>query len=366
LKNPTDLDVISNHYRDSFSLLSPVPEESWKRALRWAAFADEFQLSDRLPAYLAAFRLLPEILWIGHTIPVRHDAIRRLGVAQATSTAVQTCINISNLHSAVEIMEQGLATIFQQMLQLTTDVDGLEPDQITKFRNLSSQLYTGTFSDSFSLVNDRNKLLEEIRKEPGNKYFLRPKPYKVLCHAAQGGPVITLNSHRNHCDAIIIVNSTSDPVHVPLPNVTLDALKSCREDLKQLLTRCNVRTRENSSSRLFGKREQFSYKPAQQCFADILDWLWVHVVAPIYESLALVSGKLLPYSAFTNIHCSYSMRFIAVDSGGYQLVNLQDSLYMQALQEIPSSIHTQQHWDLCWMHMPKQLPALHRGLLLLE
>jgi hypothetical protein len=57
--------------------------------------------------------VLPDILWIGHAIPVRHAAIHRLDIEQTTSTATKTCIKLSNLFSAVEILEQGMGTIFQ-------------------------------------------------------------------------------------------------------------------------------------------------------------------------------------------------------------------------------------------------------------
>jgi hypothetical protein len=237
-----DRAALQTHYNESFKLASSRPEISWWQALSWANFAWEFEPDDCIRAFNVAFNLLPEILWIGHSIPVRHDAVHRLDISGATSSAVQTCINLSQFHVAVEFLEQGLATIFQQMLQLNTDVDALPPDQAKKFLELSSKLYSGGFTDSpISIVEDRKKLLNDIRKQPGFEYFLRPKSCDVLCHAAQGGPVIILTSHEAHCDAIILPNPTSNPVHVPLSTVTLDLLKSQRVMLTDLLRYCNVR-----------------------------------------------------------------------------------------------------------------------------
>jgi hypothetical protein len=149
------------------------------------------------------------------------------------------------------MLEQGLATIFQQMLQLKTNVDGLSPHQAQNFLDLSSKLYSGTFTDPISIVEDRKKLLEEIRNQPGFEYFLHAKTYNVLCHASKGGPVIILTSHKDHCDAIILLNPSSEPVHVPLPTVTLELLKSQRDMLKDLLGHCNVRHRGNHHPREF-------------------------------------------------------------------------------------------------------------------
>lgn len=169
-------------------------------------FAEKSQSSFRVPAYRAAFALLPEILWIGHSIPVRHDAIRRLDIPDATSQAIHS---LSEFHAAVEFLEQGLATIFQQMLQLKTDVDVLPSDRAKDFRNLSSQLYGGRSAYPIKIVEDRKKLLEDIRKQPGFEYFLLPKSYNVLCHASKGGPVIILTSHKHHCTFSIRLQNRS-------------------------------------------------------------------------------------------------------------------------------------------------------------
>jgi tetratricopeptide (TPR) repeat protein len=293
LGNLKDLVEIHACSSESFKIPSSTPETSWQQALHWAYFAEEFQPSDCIPAFQAAFDLLPEILWIGHSISIQHDAMRRLNISDATSTAIRTCINLSQFHAAVEILEQGLATIFQQMLQLKTDVDALPQDQAGKLLDLSSQLHGGKTVNPISVVEDRNKLLQEIRKQPGFEHFLLPKFYNVLGRASQGGPVVILTSHKDHCDAIILPNPTSAPAHVPLPTVTLELLKSQRKMLKDLLGRCNVRNRgQSSSSRLFGQREDISKKPTQECFEDMLNWLWIHVVSPVYQVLQLVSPSM--------------------------------------------------------------------------
>ncbi|KAJ6542286.1 CHAT domain-containing protein [Mycena vulgaris] len=319
LRDSRDLHAVHTCYTESFKSSSSTPENSWKQALQWALFAEISQTSFCLPAYQEAFALLSEILWMGHSIPVRHDALRRLDIPNATSKAVQTCINLSELQAAVQFLEQGIATIFQQMLQLKTDVDLLPAEQAQTFSKLSSQLYIGTPPDPISVVENRKKLIQDIRKQPGLEYFLLPKSYNVLCHASQGGPIVILASHREHCDVIIILNPTSEPVHLPLPRVTLALLRSQREMLKDLLGRCHVRNRgESLSSRLFGQREPFSSKPTEECFQDMLNWLWTEIVEPVNQVLKLhgiINGRLwwLPTGGFTGLPlhaCPPTDRFI--------------------------------------------------------
>ncbi|KAJ7204893.1 CHAT domain-containing protein [Mycena rebaudengoi] len=278
-----DLEAIHRHYSDSFKFSPSSPETSWQQALQWASFAEESHicLASRNP-----------LAWTFHT---------------STSSAIRTCINQTNLHAAVEILEQGLATISQQMLQLKTEVDALPADQGEKLLALSSQLYSGILDNPVDIAADRNNLLAEIRKQSGFENFLRPKPYNVLCYASQVGPVVILTNHQDHCNGIIILNPTSEPVHVSLPAVTQEVLKSQGDELKELLGRCNVRNRgQSSSSRLFGHREQFLHKSVKECFEDMLNWLKTDVVAPIYEVLKLhgiSSGRLwwLPTGAFTGL-----------------------------------------------------------------
>ncbi|KAJ7364412.1 CHAT domain-containing protein [Mycena albidolilacea] len=202
-------------------------------------------------------------------------------------------------------MEQGLAMVYQQMLQLKTAVDELPSEQALAFQHLSRELYTEGSDPSMNLVNKRNDLIKDIRKQPGFEFFLHPKPYIVLCQASQGGPVIILNSHKNGCDAIILLNS-AEPVHVPL-DVTLKALESQKTLLQQLLGHCNVRIRgESESTRLFGRREGFTIKSSTECFEELLTWLWTSIVSPIYKMLDMHNihdGRLwwLPTGAFTGL-----------------------------------------------------------------
>ncbi|KAJ7656612.1 CHAT domain-containing protein [Mycena rosella] len=290
-REPRYLEAVHTHYLEFFESPTLTPEDVWATALDWASFAEEFQPSDCVTAYTAAFNLLPDLLWIGNSIPVRHEAIRRLEIGHKTSIAAKTCIDLSDLTTAVEIMEQGLATIFQQMLQLKTDANQLQPAQAESLRMISTQLYSGNSENQRGFAIERKDLLKEIHEQPGLEYFLLPKPYEVLRHASQGGPIVILNSHEDSCDGIIILDPTSSPIHVSLPNTTLEILQSQRAILKELLGRCN---------------EYFTSKPPEECFADLLAWLWTEIVSPVYQVLdshGIHNGRLwwLPTGAFAGL-----------------------------------------------------------------
>ncbi|KAJ7642899.1 CHAT domain-containing protein [Mycena rosella] len=204
----------------------------------------------------------------------RMHILSQLDVARVTSEAARACINLSCLTQAVEIIEQGLATVFQQTLQLKTDADHLDPEQADHLRRLSAQLYSGAVPDAVDVMNERKELLVKIRKQPGLEYFLLPKPYSALQKASCGGPVVILTSHLFGCDGIIVLHSNPEPIHIALPNVTWAMLQFQQNMLKNLL--------------------------------ELLTWLWTNVLCPIYHVLELHGvreGRVwwLPTGALTGL-----------------------------------------------------------------
>jgi hypothetical protein len=302
LKDPQDLECCSQNYAASFKASVFVhPEFSWKAAINWAFFAFKYRPSDLPIAISAGFSVLPEILWMGHAVALRHNKMSQLHIAGVTANAVSTCIHMTNtnLTTVIEILDQGLAIIFQQTLQLRTDPDELSSEDAQVFKKLSADLYSGTAVDAMTTAIQRKDLLDKIRKQPEHEYFLLPKPYIALCQASQRGPVVMLNSHGVKCDAIILLGPTLAPLHVPLTAATLVLLKSQKEMLHEVLNRCNVRTRDQAAStRLFGCRERYIARTTEECFNALLEWQWTNIVEPIYQALTLVSCHLRFFSSF--------------------------------------------------------------------
>ncbi|KAJ7057000.1 CHAT domain-containing protein [Mycena amicta] len=295
---------------------------SWKNALQWASFSEKADSMHSLAAYKAAFDLLPEMLWIGHSIPIRQAILHEMHIEQATAKAVWAYISHSKITSAVEVLEQGIAIIFQQSLQLRTDSSNLPIEQEKEFTRLSSQLYSGIIMDptkTMDIVIQRNAILAEIRQKPHLRNFLKPQPYDVLCQAATGGPVVILNSTGSRCDAILILNPISDPVHLPLPNMDLKLLKSNQTKLKEILGKYNIHDQAQArSTRLLANREGSRKQTKEEGFEDILACLWMYIVAPIYQVLethGISSGRLwwLPTGSFTGLPfhaCAPNDKFI--------------------------------------------------------
>ncbi|KAJ7288965.1 CHAT domain-containing protein [Mycena rebaudengoi] len=283
-----DLEAALSSYSNSFQSHTTYLVQSWKSALNWASLSKLHRPSDTQKAYSAAFHLLPEILWVGSSVSVHQDINMRINVSQATSDAIAVCIDSSNLPLAVELLEQGLGTTFQQLLQLKTNLDFLPQMEADKLKLLSIDLYSGKAQHPQRVAAERNTLINEIRNRPGLEHFLRPKPYRDLCQASQHGPIIVLNSHHGHCDSIILLNPTSDPLHLALPSVSVNHLKAQKSLLRDLVKGRNVRSRELPQARLFGYQEGIEVG-----MDGYLDWVWTCIVQPIYLALNAVSSTPL-------------------------------------------------------------------------
>ncbi|KAJ7747124.1 CHAT domain-containing protein, partial [Mycena maculata] len=290
-ENVQDLEDALSNYHESFKGPTSDFIGSWRAALLWASFAKRDRPSEMLNAYSAAFNLLPDILWIGSSISVRQHTNRRINITQAISDAINACIDYPNLTLAIEILEQGMGTTFQQLLQLKANLDFLPQADATKLQRLSMQLYNGTASDEElpRIAAERNTLLTELRQRPGLEYLLRPRPFTELCQASQHGPIVILNSHSAHCDSFILLNPTLDPIRISLPEVSLDRLRRVKAQLKDMVRGRNIRSTELEISRMKGKRE------GKMDLKDILTWIWTSIANPVYLALksnGITSGRL--------------------------------------------------------------------------
>ena len=100
------------------------------------------------------------------------------------------------------------------------------------------------------------------------------------------GFVVVVNVHQNRCDALIL-HSGSDPVHVPLQNISHKQAEALRSQLHLCLKEKNVRMREvEVEDRAGGPRPPAGRPRAAGAHSiqTILRELWDHVILSILTS----------------------------------------------------------------------------------
>ncbi|KAL4751015.1 CHAT domain-containing protein, partial [Aspergillus terricola var. indicus] len=102
-----------------------------------------------------------------------------------------------------------------------------------------------------------DKLIVDIRKQPGFDNFLQAPSEKEMQHAAQKGPIIIINISQYRCDAILV---EQDKIHVlPLPNLSSETIE---EKAK------------------WGNLES----------PGVLEWLWDSTMGPILQALGFTQS----------------------------------------------------------------------------
>lgn len=82
--------------------------------------------------------------------------------------------------------------------------------------------------------------VEEIRRLPGLEFFLLPPPFERLREAASGGPVVIVNINERRSDAIIVLQ-TEDPILVPLPDASPEAVQEIADGFGERPVECTDR-----------------------------------------------------------------------------------------------------------------------------
>ncbi|KAF8198897.1 CHAT domain-containing protein, partial [Mycena galopus ATCC 62051] len=302
----SDLEKIIHLYRSTASASIGPAHVRFRAASWWAKLAQLGNHASLMDAYCVAIDLLPELAWLGLSISDRHHHITEAG--SLVRNAAATAIIHDQPETAVEWLEQGRSIIWGQMLHLRTPVDALKqkhPGLAAELIHLSSQLEeAATRSSDWEMKNPgpqkspeasaglshenaykQAKLLQKIRELEGFERFLLPKTISELSVAAQEGPVVFLNVSDIRCDALILVPGLSEEVmHLPLTDFTAKHSEDLKESLESLTSNTGL------SNRLLGKREGTQVDP-EDLFTQILSELWVRLVKPILDSLAITTPK---------------------------------------------------------------------------
>jgi hypothetical protein len=178
---------------------------------------------------------------------------------------------------ALEVAELGRGILLANHLDARSELTDLEsslPQLAARLRGVRDQLDApdDRAAESVDRVEKRrllwaehDNLLAKIREDPRFTRFLRPPRFADLRAAATGGAVIMINAGSVRADAIV-VTAESDPVLVPLPDLTFDDV---------LLHGSEVMDAVSDSTRLAGALRR------QRVFAETTSWLWDTIVEPV-------------------------------------------------------------------------------------
>ncbi|KAE9404820.1 hypothetical protein BT96DRAFT_395466 [Gymnopus androsaceus JB14] len=273
-----------------------------------------------LRAYTFVFEAIPQVVWLGNGINQRLQSLIRIG--SVFNAAAAAAIATGNSGRALEWVEQGRSVVWRQILHLRAPLDDLRrhyptldlPDRLEQvsvalentgglmrdadllhdkdnFPQLSLRMTpeSETLSDytqhTHRLATEYEKLLTEVRKLDGFESFLKPKLSRELACAAKSSFVVVINVDKTRCDALVICPD-EELIHVPLPELTYEVVKSMQSQLASALQKISLRNRSRLS--ISSKSFHHSYDDVER----ILSGLWQLIVKPILKQIGLLPDPL--------------------------------------------------------------------------
>jgi tetratricopeptide (TPR) repeat protein len=251
-------------------------------ARRWGNLAaEDGDLDEALAGMEAAVHLLPLLAWRGIS---RADQERFLSeMTGLASDAAAVAIAVGRTTLGVELLEQGRAVLWSQLLDTRTDLTELRsarPDLANRLTEVRAALdlhadhdFAGPKGpaepDRTPLAREWDELVAEVRRLAGFERFLRPRRFEELAQVAIDGPVVIVNVSDLRSDALVI---TSGDAHVvPLPGLTADELSD----------------RVNHVPAIFAQppANLAGIVAMHQTITRTLEWLWPAVTGPVLNAI---------------------------------------------------------------------------------
>ncbi|KIJ62206.1 hypothetical protein HYDPIDRAFT_136260 [Hydnomerulius pinastri MD-312] len=230
------LDDAMDHYRAAAQYAPAGLLRRLQSSLQWVKDAEDHQHTSALDAYAQSLQLLDSHISATASVSSRHQA-RKHFPPDLSVNAASCALRQGDVCRAVEFLEQGRAPHWAQIARFRTPLDDLRSRDpcakvlVKRFRDLSAMLNRPaqtSFDEGRSittveaeaqhyrdLVEEWNKVVEEIRTFEGFSRFLLPPLFADLREAAREGPIIILIASKFSRDAIIVLHRRS-PVHLRL------------------------------------------------------------------------------------------------------------------------------------------------------
>ncbi|KAF6753158.1 hypothetical protein DFP72DRAFT_1131766 [Ephemerocybe angulata] len=195
-----------------------------------------------------------------------------LSLLQSTSglplQAAATAFAFDRIDKALEWLEQGRGLVWGQLTNLRTPLDDLREhdsqlaSSITKVGKQLEGAGSSRASSRADITQQWDNLIARARTIPGFEAFLKPAPWSTLLQNLPGsGPIVLINLDHRRCDAIALLAGYDRPLHIPLPNFTLELCQKYREDLGGHYDHISYAIEEGRNFRRLGWREGDPARP---------------------------------------------------------------------------------------------------------
>ena len=319
IENSGDLDRSILCFQKATLSVTGIPSSRFKAALYWASICDIHLAGSSFDAYRQAMAILPQLVWVGHSVESRYADIT--GVGDICTKAVVAAIAKQDYSSALEWFEEGRSIVWRQMMQLRAPFDDLSAvnhklaaelkqtaEDLDRASSRKPMRAANELSDEHSLENAARrhrrlaerweKLITQARCVPGFQDFLRPRKASELIRSAHSGAVVVLNLHNDRSDALVIRRHNFEVTHLPLDRFSLTKAAIMNSQMSHLLL----------SLRLINRGFKPKTHMAKANLEPMLLILWEDVVQPILNFLGYTVRAIFTFSSW---HITHNLRISA-------------------------------------------------------
>ncbi|KAH6890186.1 TPR-like protein [Coprinopsis sp. MPI-PUGE-AT-0042] len=287
------------------------PQQRLKSARAWARLLNQHhpQSLEVLYAFDTALALIALTAGLDESVRSRYSQLR--DICGISLEAASAACSLGRADKALEWLEQGRCVVWSQLSNLRTPIDNLRlhNSQLAQsVADVSKQLeilgssrgqshIDLSASQKISLEDEArahlhlarqwDNLLKTVRSIPGFESFLQPLPCSsLLQHLPVSGPVVVINVDEQRCDAIALLAGLDEPVHIPLPDFSLEKAIKYRDNLKANLEKHQLRMRkvhDTTDEEVLGRGAKPCTENRMQ--SQVLRNLWNEVVSPVLKAL---------------------------------------------------------------------------------
>ncbi|KAF9463793.1 CHAT domain-containing protein [Collybia nuda] len=308
------LKVASNHPTTSL-------QQRFGVSTIWTEIAHAHKHQSALTAYSTAMELQQQQLFLSP--PGGTNPRKRIYSTVLCSEAVSCAIEMGNLETAVQFMEQGRFMLWSTIRQYGHPFEKLlakVPELAKEFKTIGHQIRRlPSLADidiphQHVLYEKWMALLEKVKGIEGFSSYLQATPFKDLKDVAKEGPVIMLSINDTHSNATILTTSVG-PIVVPL----LDADPVILDNLVQWLSDTTSGIRPSKT------------------IITILQYFWTAIVEPVVKQLSLLQVPEKSHIWWCPISCFSALPLHAAGPYKKGLKNLPDlyiSSYTPSLESL--------------------------------
>ncbi|KAH9966305.1 CHAT domain-containing protein [Russula compacta] len=206
---------------------TPVPHR-FPTSCLWTHTARNSRHPSTLIAYENAISLMQESLSFAPTLEIQHFRLvsMRDKYEELPLDYASYLVHIGQLEGAIETLERGRGLLCDD--NFSSPVTWMEDGRVGGHEAMDP--FGRLVVKQRKLVEERGRLISQIRAQPGFDTFLIPPAFDTLRSAAAGGPVILINHSEWRSDIIILLHD-SPPSLIPTSNNFYDHAKSLMDRL---------------------------------------------------------------------------------------------------------------------------------------